>query len=531
MNILIVDDELPALLAIKYMVDWPRLEVENVYTAADVPGAKRVFERQPIDFLLCDIEMPQENGLELLSWVRENHPDTIRALLTNHAEFSYAQQAMALGSIDYLLKPIVPEQLERLVRRAGDLCRERRQEKELAHMGESWETNRKKLLEGFWLDLIYGEIPSNRESIERAARRRKLCLPARVLPVLISVRQQNEEFFPEEDRLAEYALCNSAEEMILETRGVVLHLHHAKLLALRYMEGKDGTGDMETLCEGYVQLAKKYFSCDVACCLGQPAEWEELAEMVARLEQLEEENVSRSVCVLDRTGRKVELEIRHLEQWRALLMEEKGEIVIGQVAEYLSQYAGKNIDAAQLYRFQQAFLQMLYHVLEMKNIQAHLLLGDKKTMELFRRSQHSIEELERWVRHVVERSAQYAAEVAGTEPVVERIKKYVSLHIDQDISREDIANAVFLNKDYMARVFKHETGVSVAAYVQREKLKLASALIASTDIPISDIASQIGYFSFSHFSRMFRQYTGMAPMEYRKAKRSGGEGGEAAPRS
>ncbi len=78
MNILIVDDELPALLAIKYMVDWPRLEVENVYTAADVPGAKRVFERQPIDFLLCDIEMPQENGLELLSWVRENHPDTIR---------------------------------------------------------------------------------------------------------------------------------------------------------------------------------------------------------------------------------------------------------------------------------------------------------------------------------------------------------------------------------------------------------------------------------------------------------------------
>ena len=174
---------------------------------------------------------------------------------------------------------------------------------------------------------------------------------------------------------------------------------------------------------------------------------------------------------------------------------------------------------------------MLYHVLEMKNIQAHLLLGDKKTMELFRRSQHSIEELERWVRHVVERSAQYAAEVAGTEPVVERIKKYVSLHIDQDISREDIANAVFLNKDYMARVFKHETGVSVAAYVQREKLKLASALIASTDIPISDIASQIGYSSFSHFSRMFRQYTGMAPMEYRKAKRSGGEGGEAAPRS
>ena len=39
MNILIVDDELPALLAIKYMVDWPRLEVENVYTAAVVPGA------------------------------------------------------------------------------------------------------------------------------------------------------------------------------------------------------------------------------------------------------------------------------------------------------------------------------------------------------------------------------------------------------------------------------------------------------------------------------------------------------------
>ena len=116
----------------------------------------------------------------------------------------------------------------------------------------------------------------------------------------------------------------------------------------------------------------------------------------------------------------------------------------------------------------------------------------------------------------MDKSTRYVAEVRETESIVERIKKYVALHIDQEISREDIANAVFLNKDYMARIFKQETGISIAAYVQQEKLQLASVLIAKTTTSISGIASQVGYSSFSHFSRVFRQFTGVTPMEYRK---------------
>lgn len=197
-------------------------------------------------------------------------------------------------------------------------------------------------------------------------------------------------------------------------------------------------------------------------------------------------------------------------------MDDQGDAVANQVEEYLDQYVNQNMDTAQLYRFQQAFLQMLYGVMEQKNISAHLLLGDKKTMEMFHRSQRSVKELCNWVRHIVDKSTRYVAEVRETESIVERIKKYVALHIDQEISREDIANAVFLNKDYMARIFKQETGISIAAYVQQEKLQLASVLIAKTTTSISGIASQVGYSSFSHFSRVFRQFTGVTPMEYRK---------------
>lgn len=519
MNVLIVDDEFPALLAIKYMVDWSELEVDNVYTAMNVQGAKQIFARHPVDFLLCDIEMPQENGLELLAWVKDHYPDTLPALLTNHAEFSYAQQAVGLGSIDYLLKPISPAQLHQLIQRVGELSRQRRRSREFANMGESLLANRQKLFESFWTELIHGGIPSRRNSVQRAAQQWGIELPKKVIPVMICVSHWNEELSSEDQRLMEYALCNSAEDMILETRGTALHLRQSKLLALRYEEESGiRAADMESLCETYIQITGKYFSCEVVCYLGGPCSCEELAGTVHRLEKLEEETLtpSRRILVLDQPGKCVEMVIPNMENWRFLLMDDQGDAVANQVEEYLDQYVNQNMDTAQLYRFQQAFLQMLYGVMEQKNISAHLLLGDKKTMEMFHRSQRSVKELCNWVRHIVDKSTRYVAEVRETESIVERIKKYVALHIDQEISREDIANAVFLNKDYMARIFKQETGISIAAYVQQEKLQLASVLIAKTTTSISGIASQVGYSSFSHFSRVFRQFTGVTPMEYRK---------------
>ena len=65
-----------------------------------------------IDILMTDIEMPGENGLQLLHWVSENYPDIVCILLTSHADFSYAQESIKLGCFDYVVQPAPYQEIE-----------------------------------------------------------------------------------------------------------------------------------------------------------------------------------------------------------------------------------------------------------------------------------------------------------------------------------------------------------------------------------------------------------------------------------
>ena len=67
--------------------------------------------------MLCDIEMPGENGLALLRWVRENKKDIECVFLTCHASFAYAREAICLGCQDYILIPAKYEEIGEVIQR------------------------------------------------------------------------------------------------------------------------------------------------------------------------------------------------------------------------------------------------------------------------------------------------------------------------------------------------------------------------------------------------------------------------------
>jgi two-component system response regulator YesN len=79
-----------------------------------------------------------------------------------------------------------------------------------------------------------------------------------------------------------------------------------------------------------------------------------------------------------------------------------------------------------------------------------------------------------------------------------------------------------LNPDYLTRVFKKETGLSISDYVMGQRLGMAADLLSSTDLPVGAIAAKVGYANFSHFSRMFKKHTGLGPIEYRTKEQHGG---------
>jgi diguanylate cyclase (GGDEF)-like protein len=116
-SLLIVDDEpyilptLTALLAAEY----------DVHSANSAEAAQVLFSRQSFDIILTDQKMPQQTGIQLLEWVRENHPHTVRLLMTGHAELDDAVDAINRGQVyHFLLKPWRTEELLQILRNAAE---------------------------------------------------------------------------------------------------------------------------------------------------------------------------------------------------------------------------------------------------------------------------------------------------------------------------------------------------------------------------------------------------------------------------
>lgn len=98
--------------AINKQLDFIRLGYDRVLTATSVDHALRLLQTNQVDVLLCDIEMPGRDGLELVRWTVLHQYHAVVLLLTCHSDFDYAKEAIKLEVFDYLLKPIRIEVLE-----------------------------------------------------------------------------------------------------------------------------------------------------------------------------------------------------------------------------------------------------------------------------------------------------------------------------------------------------------------------------------------------------------------------------------
>lgn len=112
MNILIVDDEIPAVQGILKIVNWQRVGIAQTFTAYSMEGAIEQFHAQPIQLLLTDIEMRGGTGFELIQWANAKNLDYVSIILSGFPNFHYAQKAITLGVFEYLLKPVEDSQLE-----------------------------------------------------------------------------------------------------------------------------------------------------------------------------------------------------------------------------------------------------------------------------------------------------------------------------------------------------------------------------------------------------------------------------------
>ena len=117
-SVLVVDDELPAVQELSYLLGLDG-RVGPVHTATSGTEALRVLEREEVDAIFLDIHMPGLTGLDLARVIARFAAPPAVVFVT--ADEDHALEAFDLAAVDYLLKPVRPERLERCVGRVAEL--------------------------------------------------------------------------------------------------------------------------------------------------------------------------------------------------------------------------------------------------------------------------------------------------------------------------------------------------------------------------------------------------------------------------
>ena len=109
---MIVDDEDIIVSGLVKVMPWAKYGCEVAATASDGLAAQAVLREKRPDILFTDICMPGADGLALLAAVRSEFPDMQVTILSGFPDFEYAQRAIGLGVVRYVLKPSKMHELE-----------------------------------------------------------------------------------------------------------------------------------------------------------------------------------------------------------------------------------------------------------------------------------------------------------------------------------------------------------------------------------------------------------------------------------
>ena len=101
-------------------------------------------------------------------------------------------------------------------------------------------------------------------------------------------------------------------------------------------------------------------------------------------------------------------------------------------------------------------------------------------------------------------------------PAVSHAIGHIEDHLCEHLTLQSVADAVFLNPNYLSGLFKDEAGSTIHAYIVRRRIEEAAYFVRNSSEPLADIASFFQFSSQSHFVQCFSRIIGVTPGEYRK---------------
>ena len=130
----------------------------------------------------------------------------------------------------------------------------------------------------------------------------------------------------------------------------------------------------------------------------------------------------------------------------------------------------------------------------------------------------SQEEICHWILQVLERFTNSVFKTRNMERVkmISEGLEFIRQHYSENIMLEDVGSAVGRSGSYFKKILREEMGLSFTEYLTRTRLEASETLLRDPSLSLAEIAQMVGYSDQSYFGKLFKQYYGLTPAQYRK---------------
>ena len=482
------------------------------------------------DIAIMDIQMPGINGIEAMREIRATNASTIFIIMSAYDKFDYAKEAINLGVLEYMNKPVDRIKIVETVRRAmRQIDKEREKRSQELMIREKMETvvpiienglvqnlllqeffeedieNFKKLLgieenHGYMMALVFGDSQEGNRMTNAVGTSVRLQNRAREVreivknyfPGIVGTVMANKiaVFVPRNKDKFEY---NERIEIIEKARVMVRKLRQHFDVAFRAGFGsiRELSGATESYNEALDSLASTTGTVAHVDDLPIGCDYEENYPIETErmlFDKLEKGDVNGMLASANR-----------FFDW-----------MVENYAEYPMDIKLKALEFA-IWGEHIAYTNAgrVYQFRSRKDYLPDVLSFD------------NYELLRKWYTDKLAISCRNIKlrREAQSSSVIDKAKDYIAARYNKDISLDDVSREVDISPYYFSKIFKEETGENFIEYVTNIRITKAKELLENSEFSMKEICAEVGYSDPNYFSRTFKKNVGVTPTEYKEGKR------------
>lgn len=504
MRIVIVEDETLIRKDIINIINNFDEDYEVVGQAENGKKGLEIIRRENPDVVILDIHMPNMDGLTMLEKIREEGFDCKVIILTVHSNFEYAKRAIDLGIEGYLLKPIVVDELKRVLKQSEKRIVKQSVGKHFMDLDKiflnaitgQWEEdiNLAKIIEN-----EYGIAPNESIVILGVNLGESYARYHDSVKIIIQKAEVNTTDF--KSYVMEFPKKKSVVVILYQITSLKeLHrFFQHRVLPMLCAEIPGEVICTWGLCKGLLNVRNSIVLMD------RITEWN---LFFGKGVLISEDKISKTTLYALKYP--IQIEAQFKTAFLGNDAEEYRECI-----HKLREYCRK--EACSPYDMKEAAIRCLLAVRTIAKESGRLPVNVSVKNNLEELSQAvSWKQIESVFLKMFELREQEPTETLHISALVQKALQYIHEYYNQGIKLEEISHNLNVSEEYLSTQFRKETGKTFSAILREYKVEKVKELLSSTALKMREIADLTGYSDAKYMSRVFKEEVGMLPSEYRK---------------